>query len=396
MTHHSTDPPPFSIVGIGASAGGIEALQVLFEALPEQLGVAFVVVVHLDPEHRSDLAPILARKTRMSVEEVSGTVPLKADHVYVIPPDRRLQITDTGVGAFPFEQPRGQRSPIDLFFRSLAGQYGDGFAVILTGGGSDGAVGVKAVKEQGGLILVQDPKEAAFDGMPRAAIATGVADLVLPVRDLAHRLVELIHSKQRIRQTLEAPKRLKDEDEAALGRILAHLHARTGHDFSKYKRTTVLRRLARWMQVHRKETLGDYLAFMRHNAEEAQALFDELLISVTTFFRDPPAWEALREQVIHPLFEGQAPDVPLRAWVPGCATGEEAYSLAILLLEEARRRSVWPEIQVFATDLDDGALATAREGRYPAAIEADLSEERLRQFFRREDEHYRVTVEVRD
>ncbi|MDQ2694118.1 MAG: PAS domain S-box protein, partial [Pseudomonadota bacterium] len=226
MAQPSSDSPPFSTVGIGASAGGIEALQVFFEALPEQLGVAFVVVVHLDPEHRSDLAPILARWTRLPVEEVSGTVPLKADHVYVIPPNRRLQITDTEVGAFPFEQPQGQRAPIDLFFRSLAEQHGDGFAVILSGGGSDGAVGVKAVKEQGGLILVQDPKEAAFDGMPRAAIATGMADLVLPVRDLAHRLVELIRSRQRVNQVLEGARLLRGEDEATLGRVLAHLHTR--------------------------------------------------------------------------------------------------------------------------------------------------------------------------
>jgi two-component system CheB/CheR fusion protein len=389
-------PPPFPIVGIGASAGGVEALQAFFEALPEPLGVAFVVVIHLSPEYRSELATILARKTRIPVEEVSRTVALEADRVYVIPPDQRLQLTDTEVGAFPFEQPRGHRAPIDLFFRSLAEQYGDGFAVILSGSGSDGAVGVKAVKEQGGLILVQDPKETRFDGMPRAAIATGVADVVLPVRELAHRLAELVKSKQRIDQTLEAAERLKDDNETTFARILAHLRAKTGHDFSKYKRATVLRRLARRMQVHRKETLGSYHRFLREHVEEAQALFDELLISVTTFFRDPAAWEALREQVIPRLFEEQGPDASLRVWVPGCATGEEAYSMAILLIEEAERRSTWPKIQVFASDLDEGALATAREGCYPAAIEADVSEERLRRFFRRDDEHYRITGEVRD
>lgn len=396
MTRPTPNSPPFSIVGIGASAGGIEALQAFFEALPEQLGIAFVVMVHLDPEHRSELAPILARKTRMPVEEVSGTVPLKADRVYIISPDQRLQIINTKVGAFPFEQPRGQRAPVDLFFRSLAEQYGDGFAVILSGSGSDGAGGVKAVKEQGGLILVQDPKEAAFDRMPYAAIATGLADVVLPLRELARRLGELVKSKQRIRERLEAAEPLKDDDEAILERILAHLHARTGHDFSQYKRATVLRRLARRMQVQRQDTLDGYLGFLRHNVEEAQALFQELLISVTTFFRDREAWEALGEQVIPHLFESQEPDMPLRLWVPGCATGEEAYTLAIFLLEEAERRSVWPEIQIFASDLDEGMLATAREGRYPAVIEADLSEARLARFFRREDEHYRIIGEVRD
>ncbi len=392
------------VAGIGASAGGVEALQAFFEAVPEGLGVAFVVVIHLSPEHRSELAAILDRTTHLTVQQVEGTMDLEGDCVYVIPPGRRLEITDTSVGAFPFEEPRGQRAPIDAFFRSLAVQHGDGFGVILTGGGSDGAVGVKAIKEAGGLILVQDPDEAAFDSMPRAAIATEVADLVLPVRDLAARLADLTHTKRRIRETLGtgAPAPLDGDGEEALGRILTHLHARTGHDFSKYKRSTVLRRVGRRMQVHRKETLKDYLAFLRQHVEEAQALFEDLLISVTTFFRDPEAWAALAEAVIPQLFDGlprsgpEAQEEPLRLWVPGCATGEEAYSLAILLLEEAERRDVWPEVQVFASDLDAGGLATARGGRYPAAIEADLAPERLRRFFVREGDHYRVTKEVRD
>lgn len=394
----SPSPGRLIVAGIGASAGGIEALRAFFEALPENLGVAFVVVVHLSPEHHSHLAEILAACTPMPVAQVQDRVRLEGNHIYVIPPDRRLETVDGEIRAFPFEEPRGQRSPIDLFFRSLAEQHSDGFAVVLSGGGSDGAIGVKAIKERGGLILVQDPLEAAYASMPRAAIATGVADVVLPVRELAGRLADLIRTKRRVARTLgvEPPAVLDGEGEQTLARILAHLHTRTGHDFSKYKRATVLRRLGQRMQLQRKETLGDYLAYLRQNVEEARALFDHLLISVTTFFRDPTAFEALQEKVIAQFFEAEARDGPLRIWVPGCATGEEAYSLAILLLEEAGRRDVWPKFQVFASDLDQGALATAREARYPTAIEADVSPERLDRFFVQEGDHYRVSQEVRD
>ncbi|HTL95010.1 MAG TPA: CheR family methyltransferase, partial [Gemmatimonadaceae bacterium] len=298
----------------------------------------------------------------------------------------------------PFDEPRGHRTPIDHFFRSLAEKHGDGFAVVLSGGGSDGASGVKAIKEAGGLILAQDPAEAAYDSMPRAAISTGAVDLVLPVRDLAAKLGELARAKRHIHAQISAAAhdRTNVEADAAITRILSHLHARTGHDFSRYKRATVLRRIARRLQVHRIETFGDYLTFLRQNAEEVHALFDELLISVTTFFRDPDAWTALAQRVIPLVFEAWEPSAKIRAWVPGCATGEEAYSLAIVLLEEARRRDLWPEVQVFATDLDGDSLVTARQARYPLAIENEISDERLREFFRKEGDGYRVSQEVRD
>ena len=392
-------PPPGPIIaGIGASAGGIQALQAFFEALPENTGVAFVVVVHLSPEHRSTLPAILAARTRMPVEQVANTVPLKANHVYVIPPDRRLTITDSAVSAAPFDEPRGRRAPIDLFFRSLAEQHGDGFAIVLSGSGSDGALGVKAIKEAGGLVLVQDPAEAAHDSMPRAAIATNVADVVLPVRELAARLTDLARAKRRLRDLInpKAPGVLEPDDEAALGRILAFVHARTGSDFSKYKRGTVIRRVGRRMQIQRRETLGNYFAFLRQHPEEAHSLFADLLVSVTTFFRDPKAWQALAQDVIPRLFDDSPGSAKIRVWVPGCATGEEAYSLVMLLLEEAHRRDVWPDVQVFASDLDEAALAAGREGRYPRSIAADVSEERLERFFREEGEQYSVTKEVRD
>src|SRR5262245_41157340 len=225
------------IVGIGASAGGVTALKRFFEALPSDTGAAFVVVVHLDPQGPSELSSILAGSTKMPVAPVSGPERLRADHVYVIPPDRRLQISDHEISSATFDEPRGHRAPIDLFFRSLAAQHGDGFAVILTGAGADGAIGVRAVKETGGIILVQDPIEAEYPSMPRAAIATGIADFVLPVRELADRIVELIRTHDSISISDE---RTFDED--LLRRVLAHVRVRTGHDFSRYKRSTVLRR----------------------------------------------------------------------------------------------------------------------------------------------------------
>jgi two-component system CheB/CheR fusion protein len=378
------------IVGIGASAGGIRALQAFFEALPGNTNAAFVVVVHLDPASRSELSGILATRTSMPVIQVRAKESLQPNRVYVIPPDRRLDVSDHEISASEFDQPRGHRAPIDLFFRSLA-EHGDGFAVVLTGAGADGAIGVKAVKEAGGIILVQDPDEAEYPSMPRSAIATGTADFVLPVREIALRLVDLIKA----RLTVSLPE-TPQVDEEVLRRILAHLRIRTGHDFSKYKRSTVIRRLARRMQVTRTDGLHSYHDFLLEFPDEAQALLADLLISVTTFFRDADAFEALRAQVIPHLFDAKDTSETIRVWVPGCATGEEAYSIAILLLEEAVRHDLRPAIQLFGSDLDGRALAAAREGRFPAAIEADVSEERLRRFFLREPDHYRVRQELRD
>jgi two-component system, chemotaxis family, CheB/CheR fusion protein len=309
------------IVAIGASAGGVNALQNLFTVLPNDSGAAFVVVVHLDPEHRSELVNIIAARTRMRVVEIGKREHLEANHVYVIPPDRRLQMVDHEISAMEFDEPRGQRAPIDLFFRSLAEKLGDGFAVILSGAGADGAIGVRAVKEAGGIILVQEPSEAEYASMPRNAIAAGVVDFVLPVRDLAKRLVDLIHIKASI-----AVPNIRNFDEELLRRILAHLRVRTGHDFSKYKRSTVLRRIARRMQVTRADDLKEYYDVMRDNADEAQALLGDLLISVTTFFRDADAFEKIAKDVIPELFKAKDPEETIRVWVSGCATGEEAYT----------------------------------------------------------------------
>jgi two-component system, chemotaxis family, CheB/CheR fusion protein len=262
------------IVTIKASAGGVTALQQFFDELPNQTGAAFVVVVHLDPQRPSEQPQILAGRTRMPVTQVNKTEKLRADHVYVIPPDRRVQLIDHMISATEFDEPCGKRAPIDLLFRSAAERVGDGFAVLLSGAGSDGAIGVRAVKEAGGIILVQAPQEAEYSSMPQSAIASGVADFVLPVRDLAARLVELIRIK-RTSKEVEEP----EVDEELLRRVLADLRVRTGHDFSKYKLSTVRRRIARRMQVTRAESLQQYCEVLRENADEARALLGDLLIS---------------------------------------------------------------------------------------------------------------------
>jgi two-component system, chemotaxis family, CheB/CheR fusion protein len=389
-----------SVVGIGASAGGIEALREFFDAVAEDIGLAYVVIAHLAPGHKSELAPILGRRTKMPVIEVSDKpLELKADHVYVMPPDRKLEIDDTTIGATPFDDPQARRTAIDLFFRSLAASHGDGFAIVLSGGGSDGAVGAKAVKEAGGLVLVQDPREAEHEGMPRSVIAAEVADIVLPVRELATRLKDLARHKEKLAPLMPADPddtRIGEDEEVVLKRIFDLVRLRTNHDFSRYKRATILRRLGRRMQLNHCASLEQYLTLLKDKAEEVQSLFDDLLISVTSFFRDPAAWEALRRDVIVPLVEHAQPNQPIRVWVPGCATGEEAYTLAILFREEMSRRDVPIELVIFGSDVDQGALATAREGLYPTAIAADVSEARLARYFRAEGDHYRISSEIRD
>jgi two-component system, chemotaxis family, CheB/CheR fusion protein len=378
------------VCAIGASAGGVQALREFFRHVPDDLGIAYVVIIHLAPDHPSSLSQILGGVTRMDVQQVSEQgLRLTQNCVYVIPPDREVVIDGDDVRARPFTEPRGQRAPIDMFFRSVAAGRGDGLAVVLSGSGSDGAMGVRAVKEAGGVVFVQEPAEAEYPMMPRSALATGDADFVAPIPRLVERMIEVSHSKEVVRQL-----RPGDAD-ADLRRIVAFLRARTGHDFSSYKRATVLRRIARRMQVTRRPDMGSYAEYLVTNPEEAQELFGDLLISVTHFFRDPEAYRVLAEQAIGPLI-GDAEEGGIRAWVVGCATGEEAYSLAILMLEEAARRRRTVPIQIFGTDLDEGALGTAREARYPASIEADVSEERLNRWFTREGPHYRIKKEVRD
>ncbi|WP_424362883.1 chemotaxis protein CheB [Methylocystis parvus] len=378
------------ICALGASAGGVSALKNFFAHIRTDLGLAYVVIVHLAPDHPSSLSEILAAQTRMPVTQIEGAATIKPNCVYVIPPNRELVIDGDNLTARPFSGLKGRRSPIDLFFESVAAGRGDGIAVLLSGSGSDGTLGMRAVKEAGGVVFAQDPADAEFPMMPENAVATGVVDFVAPVAELAERLAQVRCSQLAMR--IES-----DEDtEQSIRQIIALLRRRTGHDFSNYKRPTVMRRLARRMQVVRRESFADYYRYLQGSKNEVSELFSDLLISVTSFFRDPDAFVTLSEKVIEPLFDRLDDETSVRVWVIGCATGEEAYSIGILLLEEAARRGVHPQMQIFASDIDELALAAAREGRYPKSIEADVSEERLRRFFVQDTNFYRVKKELRD
>ncbi len=388
-----SEPP--TVVGIGASAGGLKAIRTFIEAIPAGTGITFVVVIHLAPEHESSMAELLQIGAKIPVVQVKGRTGIEPDHVYVIPPNRNIEITGGHLVLTEFTQPRGRRSPIDVFFRTLAEKHPDGVAILFSGGGTDGTIGMKAVKEHGGVLMVQLPEEAEHDQMPRSAIATGLVDFILPAEELAKKLVE-IRQHGKIVELAEQPDRLNESDEQILLKILTQIHTRTGHDFSGYKRSTLLRRMARRMRVTSVDSLDAYLDYVRSNPTEATALLKDFLISVTNFFRDPDAFEALAEKVVPKLFDGKNPEDEVRIWVPGCATGEEAYSIAMLLLEHCDRMAAAPGIQVFATDLDEEALGYGRNGRYPDAIATDLSEERLSRFFTAEGSYFRVKQELRD
>jgi len=383
---------PFPVVGLGASAGGLQALMAFLTHVPATGGMAFVVILHLSPEQESNAAAVLQRHTALPVTQVTESVMIVPNHVYVIPPNQQLEVHDGRLHLIDRQLVDGRRVPIDTFLRSLARAYGpQAGAVILSGSGSDGMLGLKAIKEGAGVVCVQDPQEAEFDGMPRSAIATGLADFVLPVAALP----EVLQTFWRRAAAIPLSDVAAPDAERALQDIFAVLRGRTGHDFSQYKRATVLRRLGRRMQVTGVTDLVAYLALLHARADEAQALLHDLLISVTSFFRDSAAWAAL-EAVIPRLFAGKAPGDPVRVWVPGCATGEEAYTVAMLLLDYARTLEPAPAIQVFATDIDAEAIAQARQGIYPDAIAGDLTAEQLRRSFTLDHGRYRVRKELRE
>ena len=395
MDEGRTPDPAFVVAGLGASAGGVEALEAFVAGLPEVDGVAFVVVLHLAPDEESRLADVLQGGLPLPVTQVTEAVTIEPGHVYVIPPNKNLLATDGRLVLEPIEEERVRRRPIDHFFRTLAYAYGErAVGVVLSGTGANGTVGVRAINEAGGMILAQDPAEAAFDEVPRTAIASGVVDGVGPAGALAAEVAAYAHRLRRV-QLPDAPGDLPGDGAKALQGVLAQLRARTGHDFAHYKRATVLRRLDRRLHVTGAESLADYLAVLRESAAEADALLDDLLISVTNFFRDRQAFQVL-ERAVPRLFEGKGTGGEVRVWVPGCATGEEAYTIAMVLLEHAATLAEPPRVQVFATDLSDQAIRTARAGAYPESIEADVNPERLKQFFVRESGRYRVSDVLRE
>jgi two-component system, chemotaxis family, CheB/CheR fusion protein len=387
----------FPIAGIGASAGGLAALKELFVALPAEPGLAFVVIQHLDPTRESLTADILSRHSRLRFVEVHDDPRVTPNCVYVIPPGKYLAIERGELHLSEPEKPRGARMAIDFFLRSLADERRDhAIAVILSGTGSDGTLGAQAIKEAGGVVIAQDPRSAEHDGMPRRAIDTGVVDLVAPPERIAEAL--LAYSNYAARARRDENVQAADGDSEPLSRLLRLLRAHGHHDFRSYKEATLLRRARRRAALHRMQGLNEYVEHLDQHGDEAAALASDLLINVTRFFRDTEAWQALRSQAIASIVARKDDDDPISVWVPGCATGEEAYSVALLLMEELRQVKKWCPVQVFSTDVARSALETARAGRYPQSIEADVPPELLRRYFVRVDgeDYYRAGKALRE
>ncbi len=386
----------FPIVGIGASAGGLEALDHFLRHVPEGNGMAFVIVQHLDPTHKGMMPELLQRATAMKVIQVKDRTRVQPDCVYVIPPNKDMSILHGILHLLDPVAPRGLRLPIDFFFRSLADDRKErSIGVILSGMGTDGTMGLKAIKEKAGVVFVQEPASAKFDGMPRSAIDAGLADIVAPAEALPGKILAYLQHAPLITKPGLAQ---EDKAQSALEKVAILLRAQTGHDFSLYKKSTVYRRIERRMGIHQIDKVVTYIRFLQENPQEVELLFKELLIGVTSFFRDPAAWEQLKGKVIPALLAGRSPGQALRAWVPGCATGEEAYSLA-MVFKEALEQLKPPKnatLQIFATDLDRDAIEKAREGVFPANIAADVSPERLSRFFVQEARGCQVGKPIRE
>ncbi len=387
---------PFSIVGIGASAGGLEALDLFLRNSPADSGMAFVIVQHLEPTQKDFMVELLQRATAMKVSQVRDRTLVRPNCVYVIPPNKEMSILHGVLHLLDRVPPHGLRLPIDYFFRSLADDQQDrGIGVILSGMGSDGTLGLRAIKEKEGGTFVQEPVSAKCDGMPKSAINAGLADVVAPVEELPRKIIAYLgHAPLDLKSGVAET----DKARSGLEKILILLRDQTGHDFSPYKNVTVYRRIERRMAIHQIDKIVTYVRFLQENPQELELLFKELLIGVTSFFRDPLAWEKLQSEIIPAMLENRTHNRALRAWVTGCATGEEAYSLAIIF-NEALERLKPPQnysLQIFATDLDRDAIEKARTGIFPASIAADISPDRLKKFFLPVEHGYQVIKSIRE
>jgi two-component system, chemotaxis family, CheB/CheR fusion protein len=395
----SSDPSgddPITVVGVGASAGGLGALREFLRTMPDDTGLAFVIVMHLAPDHESHLADLLQAHSSMPIQQVSETVAVEANHVYVIPPNRNLSALDSHLRLSELDQKIDRRHSIDHFFRTLAEVHdGRSIGIVLSGTGSDGTIGLSMIRAHGGLTIAQDPTEAEYDGMPRSAIRADSVDLVLPLAEMVERLADLAKTAGAGITALPEGA-ATDRTRSAMSDILGLLHERCGHDLSGYKESTILRRMQRRTQLHRMTELDDYAEFVRNSPEEAELLFNDLLIPVTNFLRDPDVFDELQRRIVPRLFRDKGRGDRVRVWSVGCSTGEEPYSIAILLLEHAETLKDPPQIQIFASDLHDASLERARHGVYPCTIEADVSPERLRRYFTREGDEYVVTRDVRE
>jgi chemotaxis methyl-accepting protein methylase/flagellar motor protein MotB len=387
---------PFPIIGIGASAGGLEALEQFLGHTPENNGMAFVVIQHLDPTHKGIMPELLQRTTPMAVFQAQDRMKVKPNCVYVIPPNKDLSILHGVLHLFDPAAPRGLRLPIDFFLRTLAEDRRErSIGVILSGMGSDGTMGLKAIKEKAGLVLVQEPSTAKFDSMPRSAIDAGLADLIAPPEELPGKIIDYLQHAIIIAKT-DLSIELKEQ--STLEKILILLRSKTGNDFSMYKKNTVYRRIERRMSIHKIDKIATYVRYLQENSQEVELLFKELLIGVTSFFRDPAVWEQLQTEAIPLLLAARPSGGTIRAWSTGCSSGEEAYSLAMSFketLEKIRPKADF-SFQIFATDLDRDAIDKARLGLYPVNIATDVSPERLRRYFIKEENGYRIGKEIRE
>ncbi|WP_422003385.1 chemotaxis protein CheB [Reyranella sp.] len=398
MTVVGTEAPPsglqsrddFVVIGIGASAGGLEAVQELLAGLSPRSDRAYVLVQHLDPNHQSLMPELLSRRTPMPIVPIEDGMPLERGKFYLIPPGSALTLA---LGVFhlsSFDTPRGLRRPIDVFFQSLAADLGASCGcVVLSGTGSDGSVGLRAVKEAGGLVLVQDPNEAKYDGMPRSAIATNAVDLILPVAEMPEVFDDYFSRSSRLDPTIE-------NDVAFVERVIRHIRYRTGHDFSQYKRSTLRRRLARRMSVLGAQAPQEYLQQLINNHGEANRLFHDILINLTSFFRDPDTFDILRNEAIPRIVSNRGTGEEVRVWVPACSTGQEAYSIAMLIDDELSRRAVRPRVSIFATDIDADAIQLARDAHYPQNIALEVPPEFLDRYFVNSPQGFTVNAAIRD
>jgi len=387
----------FPVVGIGASAGGLEAFTELLEHLPADTGMAFVFAQHLDPRHKSNLAQILSRSTPMPIQEATDGMRLEPNQIYVMPPDRDMAVFHGALSLMPRPEGKARNLAIDFFLHSLVeDQDGNAIGVILSGTASDGARGLQAIRAAGGIAIVQNLESARQDGMPRSAIATGDVDFVLAPKDIAAELARIGRHPHVYRSRL--PEAGEDMAKApdALQKIFVLLRSATGVDFANYKQTTVQRRISRRMVLNQIENLEHYVRLLQQNPTEAAALFEDLLINVTEFFRDEGAFDALKETVFPRLLKSKPANDPIRVWIPGCSTGEEAYSVAICLLEYLGEKDVNPPVQIFATDVSDLGVERARAGSYSENAVAEVSPERLRRFFDKSDSGYEVKKTIRD
>ena len=383
------------VVGIGASAGGLETLNTFFSTLPPDSSMAFVVIQHLSPQHKSIMAALLNKQTRMPVDQIADGMKLEPNHVYLNPPGKNVAIFKSSLQLLEPIKSSAINMPVDFFFRSLAEDQGENaIGIIFSGTGSDGAQGIRAIKGEGGMAMAQQPETAKYDGMPKSAIATGLVDFILPVEKMPEALIHYV--RHPVLLPLDKIKFAAPPVKHLIQKVFALIRSATGHDFSHYKPKTIARRIERRLAVHQINKLSDYVLYLQKNPAEIDLLFKNLLIGVTSFFRDPETYDVLTKQILPELLIKKAPDESIRFWVAGCSTGEEAYSLGMILSEAMESANKHFGIQIFATDIDAAALDTARRGSYPASIGSDVSRERLDRFFIKEPGAFKVKKRLRD